>query len=384
MGRMPTHRQVFFIGGFDPKSPRHYHRLYRDAAKHRPRGADVEPVTVGTRESVSPLMDAWDVNWGAGEQCLRSRYAVLRWDDLVRQHWPRSQAHILMDHWRVYVGALRQGVFGRIRRASRPVFWLAMLPLLIGVVLAAVSGLVVAGLQAGGLVSATWGAALAPVLWLLLLRLWRRWVDSDWLLRLYSFTVSQAAGRLPALEQRLDAWADEVVQCAEARPESQLLVVGHSTGSILAVSVMSRVLARRPAWGRPGSRPLELLTLGHCTPILAWQDNAAAFRNELARVVAAPGVSWLDVTAPADWAAFGRVGPWLGADRPGLRQVSPQFHRSMSAAAYQNLLKHRHLLHMHYLRPQELAGGYDVVALTAAAPTLADRVAAPSSPFAVR
>ena len=100
-------------------------------------------------------------------------------------------------------------------------------------------------------------------------------------------------------------------------------------------------------------------------------------------MAASTGVSWLDVTAPADWAAFARVGPWLGNDRAGLRQVSPQFHRSMSPTGYQHLLKHRHLLHLHYLRPQEFAGGYDVVALTAAFPALSDRVAAPFSPFGV-
>jgi hypothetical protein len=380
---MPKHRQVFFIGGFDPKSPRYYHRLYRDAARRRPTTSAAEGVAVGRREAVSPLMDAWDVTWTDGNRRQQTRYTVLRWDDLIRQHWPRGRLQVWRDHWRVYVGATRQGVFGRILRVSKAVFWLAMLPLVIGSTLGVVSGVVAAGLWAGGVVPGPWSVALAVALWWTLVRLWGHWVDSDWLLRLYGFTVAQAAGQLPELDRRLDAWADELVKCARAQGEGEVLVVGHSTGSILAVSVVSRVLARwRDEAPRAGLQ-LGLVTLGHCTPILGWQNNAAAFRGEVARVVDTPGVNWLDVTAPADWAAFGRAPPWLGPARPGLRQVSPQFHRSMSAAGYQHLLRHRHLLHLHYLMPQERAGGYDVVALTAAFPTLADRVAAPSSPFAL-
>ena len=33
---MPLHRRVFFIAGFDPKSPRYYHRLYRERGQFLP------------------------------------------------------------------------------------------------------------------------------------------------------------------------------------------------------------------------------------------------------------------------------------------------------------------------------------------------------------
>lgn len=375
---MPLHRHVFFIGGFDPKSPRHYHRLYRDAATRRPSSAQQEQVQVGPREHVSAWMDAWEVQWQVpGAASCNTRYAVMRWDDIVRQHWPRHLMQSVRDHFRVYGVGASQGVFGRVRRAAPAAFWLSLVPLMLSL------GSLLLCLCAALLIS-RWTDApgwltclLALPVWLLLWRGLEARIQSEWLLRLYGFTEAQAGGRLPELDQRLDELADELLRSVEGTEAREVMLVAHSTGAMLAVAVMSRVLARSPALGQQGAR-LSLLTLGHCTPILAWLDSARTFRAELARVANAPGLTWLDVSAPADWAAFATVGPWLGEGRAMRRQVSPRFHRSMSPASYAALLKDRQALHLHYLRPQEVAGGYDVVALTAAPPLLADRLNAES------
>ena len=84
---MTGSRQVFFVGGFDPKSARHYHRMCREAARHCPSAR----VTVGPREAAAEHLDAWDLHWrgpvGADPEppALTSRYHVLRWDDIVQR-----------------------------------------------------------------------------------------------------------------------------------------------------------------------------------------------------------------------------------------------------------------------------------------------------------
>src|SRR5688572_21609945 len=82
-------RRVLYISGFDPRGPAFYHRFLRDeAARHAAMSG--EPINIGPRRTVSPLLQAWTVASGAGPDHVETVYEFLRWDDIVRQHWPRG------------------------------------------------------------------------------------------------------------------------------------------------------------------------------------------------------------------------------------------------------------------------------------------------------
>lgn len=379
------HRLVFFLGGFDPKSPRQYHRLYRRAAQARPAAAG-ERVSVSARTDEGPLLSAWQVLWqpadGAAE--VSTRYHVMRWDDVVRRHWVRRGLQVLRDYLQVYGGGHRERLFQRTWVTARATWGVGMFPLALGLALALATAVpaallwVLLGLPRTPAALAA-GTGAAGSAWLLLWRTLEHRLDSEWLLRLLAFSREQARGRLPDLETRLDALAELLVAQASSSAADEILLVGHSTGSIMAASVAARALQRAPWLGRRGPG-LALLTLGHCTPLVGYFDSADAFRSELAALRASPALVWWDFSAPADWAAFARVQPWMGeaaaAPQARLHRASPRFHRSMPAEDYARLLKDRRALHLHYLNAPLLPGGYDVVALTAGPLTLAQRHAA--------
>lgn len=377
---MPLHRLVFFIGGFDPKSPRFYHRLYREAVGQRPASVQGEQVQVGARGSVSPVLDCWDVHWQVpGQPALTTQYGVMRWDDVVRRHWPRNLWQALRDYWHVYGLAGAQGMFRRVWSGSRAAFWLALFPLGVSsaLLLACLAGAWAA--VALGKVEAWVALACALPAWLLLWRGLESRLDSEWLLRLYGFTWFQAQDRLPELEARIDALAELLVQQAAQTEAREVLVVGHSTGAMVAASVLARACQKAPWLGVQGPQ-LGFLTLGHCMPILAWLNGAQRFRIELQALAACPQLTWVDFSAPADWAAFAKVPPWLKPGAARLLQASPRFHQTMGPAGYQALLADRHALHMHYLRAPRVAGGYDPVDLTAGPLLLAEHHARLSKP----
>ena len=378
---MNWQRDVFFFGGFDPRGPARDHRLFADAVARHPATDAGESVTMGPRERLAPHLDAWSVHWRQPDGTeVHTRHTVMRWDDIVRRVWPRHWRQAWADRLVVYGQAPRHGALAPIWRHARPAFWLAIFPLLLGLALGA--------LWAGAAGLLTWASGTAwPWLaavpaWLWSWRALEVTLDADWLLRLYGFTWHQARGDVPGLTQRLDELADVLVARAEAADARELLVVGHSTGSQMAVSVVARALQKAPWLGARGPS-LALLTLGHCTPILAWVRQAGWFRGELARLAAHPHLTWHDVSAPTDWAAFARVPPWLHAPAQGaarLAQYSPRFHKTMGQAAYDELLAHRHALHQQYLRPPRVAGGYDPVVWMAGPLTLAERHAAMFGP----
>jgi len=374
------HRQVFFLGGFDPKSPRYYHRLYRGAVAAHP-AAQGERVSLTARRDAGPLLAEWDVHWQTPDgETLSTRYGVLRWEDIVLRHWARTGRQVLRDYWNVYVDGTRQRLFQRTWPSARATWVVGVFPLLVGASIGLMFGLVGAGLWAlaGGPLSAApvLGGAVALLLaWLASWRMVEKRIDTEWLLRLLGFSHAQACERLPELEARLDAMAQALVDEARVSTAREILVVGHSTGSIMAASVVARALRLAPWLGSQGPA-LALLTLGHCTPLLAYFERAARFRDELALLADTPALTWFDYSAPADWAAFARVPPWFVPGRARLHQASPRFHKQMAAADYRRLLKNRRALHLHYLNAPATAGGYDVVSLTAGPSTLAQRHAA--------
>lgn len=384
---MPVHRHVFFIAGFDPKSPRHYHRLFKVLAERRPlapAGPDDGAAAVQARVSADPLADVWGVQWTrADEDDLHSAVTQLRWDDIVRRHWGRSARSVWRDHWNFYVDGWRQGNFGRVWRSSRVNWLFVMYPLAVTLACLALAWVVVALLVAGlawpasAGAAALWAASAAvvgvgPAWWL-----WRRLahrLGADWLLRLYGFSHAQAEGRVAGLDTRLDAMAERLaLTLAEPGAAREVLVVGHSVGATLAASVLARALQRVPAAGAPGGPAVALLTLGHCTPLVYFHRTAQRWRDELDRLSDHPHLTWVDYTAPADWAACGRMSPWHRPGRALLHRLSPRFPKILQPQRYRALRRNRLAMHMQYLKPADRPGGYDLLALTAGPLLLRDR-----------
>jgi hypothetical protein len=226
--------------------------------------------------------------------------------------------------------------------------------------------------------------AAAALLGVLLLRLQMAW-SADWLARSLAFHVRQARGQVPELGQLLDRHAERVLQRLASGDDDEVLVVGHSSGSMLAVSIVARVLARLPAG--PAARPvLSLLTLGQCIPVLGALPPAEGFRQELLAVAGSDRVDWIDYSAPPDACCFPLVDPLAacglrrrdgdgagGTARP--RLLSPRFFQMFEPAEYARRRRDKFMLHFQYLKAGHRLVDYDYFSITAGARTLAARCA---------
>lgn len=374
---MPT--ELLFIGGFDPQSPRLHHRRYRRAAAARP-NADGVRVEVGPHHALDADTEAWDVHWHDAHGCIHAtRHTLLRWDAAVRAHWHRGPAAFARAAWQVWGQGMRGGALARGWPAMPEGTLILALPVLLALALLFGGGAVGAAVGHAwhGAAGAALGAVAAAALALALGWAVERRLDSGWVLRLAAAMAAQARGRTPRLEAALDTHAERLAALLRSGAPD-VRVVGHSVGAHLAVSIVARALARAP---NPAAR-LTLVTLGHCTPLLAAQTAASAFRAELAAVAASPQVAWLDVVAAADWAASARQPPWHGLPTGGLRlRRSPRFHAVLTPAHYAALKRDRRALHMQYVNASDLPGGYDWLALSAGpTPPLAPQPSQPSTP----
>lgn len=168
------------------------------------------------------------------------------------------------------------------------------------------------------------------------------------------------------------------------RKSYEILVVGHSSGAIMAASIVARALRLDPQLCQHGP-VLSLLTLGHCIPMLACLPQAISFRAELQTLGTATGLDWLDFSAPPDACCFALVDPLQSLpgdaateaarlpDRPKL--LSPRFAQMFDAAQYAPLRRDKFRIHFQYLMASQQVVDYDYFAITAGAQTLAQRFA---------
>ncbi|MBC5785614.1 hypothetical protein H8N03_21920 [Ramlibacter sp. USB13] len=362
-------RHVFFVSGFDPKGAGWYHALYA-------RNAAAQAGITGCRYEVGPRRRGddgnatWTIRQTGADGTADTTYEYVRWDDLVRAHWPRRALDVALAALATYWAMLRSGrlaqVHGAAPRTLVPLafpalFWLSIL------LLAVVAGAaVVAWLPAGLLPRVLAALALSAVLVAAALA-WERSLHTSWLLRIYRFAHLHAMGEVQGLDERLDRLARRIDEKVRDQAIDEVLVVGFSVGSILAVSAAARAAER----GAPLSGRLSLLTLGHCIPLLGLMPAATRFRAELARLAREEGVSWIDFSSPTDWGSFALVDPvplCLGAAAPppgDRRFVSPRFHALFAPATYHALRRDKRRMHLQYLMAGERDGGYDYFALTA-------------------
>jgi hypothetical protein len=226
-----------------------------------------------------------------------------------------------------------------------------------------IGALVVGGLLAwftpmAGLAAGVAGLAAG----LLLSRAAAQWVDSEWMLRLVAFMREYAVGEVPALDVRLDEMADRLVEAVEARmrqpgaaPLREVLVLGYSSGTILAAGVLARAMPRLAeiVGGRgadKGSTTLSLVTLGHCIPIASAWPQAHRVRSELELLAECATLTWHDYSAASDRAAFADTPPWPEPTKLKARQASPPFKAAAGGLQFAALRRERRDMHLQYLR----------------------------------
>jgi hypothetical protein len=368
-------RAVFYLSGFDPRGPGFYHALYREQAEAQGRltGARLE---VGPMERADRLLTTWRVTDAGG---TRTDYGFLRWDDLIREHWHRSDWHLLADSLAVYARMTVAGVFRRIRRVSLP-FWFTLTYPLATALAVLAAPIAPAAAVAWALRATPWWAALAAAAVALVILVAARrlavLLKADWILRIVIFTWRQAHGRVAGLDERLDAFAG-ILRRAWDDPElDEVVLIGHSVGTELAVAVTARA-----ASGAPPRAARGLLTIGQTFPLLGAIAAAERFRSELAAVAADERLRWVDVSAPPDGACVALTDPLASCGMPAsgrVQLVAARFHRQFQPARYRRIRRNRFRIHFQYLMAAEIAEGFDYYRTTGSDRPFAESAAAGS------
>ena len=385
-----SRRCVFYVSGFDPKGAGYYHALYRDEGA-RQSSQDGWQLDVGARGRQPSGNPAWPVKADFSGQQVQTHYEFMRWDDVVRRHWPKTTWALWRDVVTATVFYLRHGAWWKMFRLSWPpavaVFapFLLVCAMLAGIPLVAASTAYLVGKNLGyGALGLVAGGLAGALLWALGRKLESRY-SMYWMMRSYAFTAMQARGELPDLETRLDELARCLVERIQTQHDDEVMVVGHSSGAIMAAIVVARALQSSPHL-LSGAPKVSLLTLGQWIPLLGLLPMAQRFRQELQTISEAEGLTWIDFSAPPDGCCFALTDPLKACgvaipQPPGvdLKLLNPRFASLFDAATYAKLKRNKFLMHFQYLHAVKMQGGFNYFEMTAGPLSLKARFAAAAS-----
>lgn len=396
--RQVRQRRVFHIPGYDPIHPRRYRELYRTESAAQ---AQISGYEIALRAQPSEDTFNWAVTAQIDGAVVDARVDVLVWSDIVRdsmaQTIPATYWQLAKTTW-IYLktGTLRRLMWmrkGPVIAALYPVgmlllqlfaaLWLGFFlgDLVLGGILAGLGAL---GWTEGFVASTVMGigqllkyAIICGVTFVLL-----RWFKSKdnklfayYLMHDYAFSAQHWGANPPALDARMQAFADDIAAALQSDVD-EVLVVGHSSGAHLAISILADLIRD----GRvPDAGPkLAFLSLGQVVPMVSFLPKARRLRGDLAFLATQEKITWVDVTAPGDGCCFALCDPVAvsGVTPPGKLWplvMSASFTQSLSAPRWKALRWRFFRLHFQYLCAFDQPKDYDYFQITAGPMLLADR-----------
>ena len=373
-------RRVHYFSGFDPRGAGHYHRLYREESQKQSSHNGAQ-IGIGTRSKLNEIVSAWRVDADWSGQQTHTDYQFMHWDDLVRTNWQRNAVRLWMSGLWPYLQLLTCGAWVRMWKIAKPVAISGAFPMVLfvlSVVAASVAWLMAGaaffGLGFGWLLSIIVGGISAAVtMWGGLLLSEK--LGGQWLLRTFLFVYEWGRGNHPQLEQRFKSFVQHIIDEQTTNPVDEVLLVGHSIGTMVAVEVASRLSSEFGSNNQDGA--IRLLTLGQCIPVLSFIPQAKAFREALASMTKMGAIPWTDVTIPPDPLCFYNLDPVKvsGVNAPpsyATQLAIARVFRMFKKETYATLRWNKLRLHFQYLMASELPADYDYFLMTAGPHTLAE------------
>jgi hypothetical protein len=387
MPQQVKRRRVFYIPGYDPIHPRRYRELYRKevAAQGKISGFEVDLIGRQGGDSYG-----WQVTGRIDGAETQAEFDVLVWSDIVRASMdlniPQTYALMARTAW-IYIstGALRRLMRLRKGPVIAALYPVGML-ILQAIVALALAWVVAAGAALGfnrllpGVGWPGWaaGLALGALAGAALLR-WFRKIDNRLyvycLMHDYAYSAATRGANSPELEARMARFADQIAEALETDVD-EVLVVGHSSGAHLGVSILADLIrAGRVPQGGP---KLGFLTLGQVVPMVSFLPDADRLRRDLHDLSRADSIAWVDVTAPGDGCAFALCDPVSvsGVAPEGKRWplvISAAFTQTLSPERWRALRWRFFRLHFQYLCAFDRPKDYDYFQITAGPMSLASR-----------
>ncbi|MEW6124777.1 MAG: hypothetical protein AB1698_19385 [Pseudomonadota bacterium] len=368
-------RHFFFVAGFDPMDAEGHHRIFH---REMARFSSVWNVEVEAQDAPQPTPTGalWDATAHGAGWTTQARVELLCWDDLVRAEMGRSRASHVLGGIRAILDMIATGTIVRYFRFSHRygIFFLLTYVALLAILgVSAGAGWLAHHLAAGlgALPAIGIGLAAAVACFLGAMATFGARMRLKQSLDLAEFSVDFVRRRHPAIDARMDAFADRLLAVVDERGADgegvdEIVIAGHSLGAMHAVSLLARALAKDPDF--PNRATVRLLTVGNTSAKFALHPAGGWLRAAGEKVFEARDIYWAEFQARDDLVSFYKVNPVTlrhagnsnGLLRPFVRQVT--IREMMTPATFRRYRLDLMRLHCQFFLANDRRAAYDFYA----------------------
>ena len=389
------HRHIIYVQGYDPRGLAQYYRMFRTELRKFGKLYGVSATTGRPETAPDGETASWTIDTKGPDWQTRTRYDFLRTEDFIQNDlaWPiwRTVFHAVVIYWRLVFG----GTIARFWRANWRFATFITYPhfLLLNEALLTAGVAVVFGwgLAATGIPGAFSVAATAALFVALLGAILKYTESRTYLLYLLSDTIwtwEFSHRQRPEWDQRIDRFAQHLVNAARTSDAGEIVVVGHSSGSFLGTEILARALKLDPQLGRHGPR-VVLLTIGGNFPIVGFHAVSRDFRDHLRQLAVEPSIDWIDCQSRKDVMNFYPFDPVaghgieVGAARRNPTIVPVRFREIIKPEHYNSFRWRFFRVHFQFVMANERPHAYDFFMIVCGPVPLRERIADQAAAMAI-
>lgn len=381
----PFRRTVFFISGFHDFDFRFFWPILKRQAKRHSN-------LYGRKISLKHCDNGALLKVDDFGRPVEVKYRYLHWNDIAAKRIKRHFFILYLKMIWVILIAHLDGRFFALMRAywgfTNGVYYMVLVPLVISFCLAVLLHGVVQSISSFALppgdlyFGSYWigNFIITYSLTAIILEILEPKLRIKLMFSIYEMADSQGRGYAPDLDQRVNSFAEEIRREAAKELADEVLVVGHSYGSILAVQSTGKAIQNLE--GTPHTR-IALLTLGDINMLYAVLEKDPDYRSSLfALTRGLSGVTWITAFSPQDGLNFPRYNvayqyyglPDGGGDRARMQPIfcSLKLAETMEPDRYKQMKYNFWAMHFQYLKEADKPGDYSYFRFICRAKPLCD------------
>lgn len=291
-----------------------------------------------------------------------TRLIQFGWHDIIEKYEGQSYPQSFFTNFPKYLSFFFDGSVFRYFRAHWRYGVFTIFPLLAMAIFAVIS-YAIAKFVVAAIIGPSPIATL--ILTFLMVMVANKWPGDKWYMNLsindWGFARDLARGSNPAIEQRYDDFAARMTTEINNSKHDEIVIIGHSFGSIWAVQALARVLQQNP--GIAQKKQITFLALGSSLLKINLVPAADKMREASRIVMSDPGLVWSETQAHIDLIAFYGTEPQmtLGLDNPQaeIHVDKVRFSQVMEKTRYRRMRKSFYRSHRQYIMYQDMRCAFD-------------------------
>jgi pimeloyl-ACP methyl ester carboxylesterase len=388
-------RHIIYVQGYDPRGLAQYYRMFRTELRKFGRLYELVANIGRPQVAADGEIASWTIETTAPDWQTRTRYDFLRFEDFIQHDLAAPIWHTVFHAVWIYWRLVFSGTIARFWKANWRFATFITYPhlMLLGEALCAAGFAFIfeKGLAAIG-VPDLFSILAATALFVALLGTALKYTENQtYLLYLLCDTIwtwEFSHRQRPEWDERIDRFAQYLVDVARKSDAEEIVVVGHSSGSFLGTEIVARALKLDPSLGQHGPR-IVLLTLGGNYPIVGFHKVSQDFRDHLRQLAVEPSIDWIECQARKDVMNFFQFDPVAGH---GIDVGAARRNPTILAVRFREIIKPEHYnlfrwkffrVHFQFVMANELPHAYDFFMIVCGPIPLRERMTRPEAALTV-